>query len=339
MTAPTLPSLPTELLLHILSFCGPAELIALSQTCTTLRRLIDTEEFWQATYQQTAARSRVVCGLRTVLPTPAAPAPSLNLASSSVMQLFGLAPPRSPTPPATALSAPRKSMVRWKRLLRLLVQANTPNEFGAVPPHGAETEPAEVGAAWSMSRALLPRTWRTMFQPARMRIPVLGFSKSKLLDKLMWAPESPLHLSGLAPGVSGVGSGVMFTLGPIEITLSTIHGLRVLERNLDAWTTLFGDSDGYIVVVEVNDAQLVPVARDQLQRVVGVARSPDVPILVVALNDRAENTSVHNSAALAESLNLHELQHPWRVYDYNYHTESIAALGQGLLWLTRHATA
>jgi hypothetical protein len=63
-SAPDFLQLSSELIFHIFSFLGPAELLSIGQTCTTLRYIADRNEFWHPIFTKYKKKPCLIMGAR-----------------------------------------------------------------------------------------------------------------------------------------------------------------------------------------------------------------------------------------------------------------------------------
>eukprot|EP00026_Physarum_polycephalum_P010017 Phypoly_transcript_10160.p1 GENE.Phypoly_transcript_10160~~Phypoly_transcript_10160.p1 ORF type:complete len:427 (+),score=76.99 Phypoly_transcript_10160:96-1283(+) len=169
------------------------------------------------------------------------------------------------------------------------------------------------------------------------RIPMFGEgleSTSKdLLYSMMWPQNAPLFaVTGLFPGVEGMGSGVGFNVDNVNMNIAALHRCH-LDDLRSKWKSYFQKSDGIIYVVSCKNMFNTPVRKHLAHIVAG--EEPLVPtkspLLVLLVCDDPLGATVRPSE-MAEQLNLDELEgRAWCVQLVDMST--LSGLPQGLSWL------
>jgi hypothetical protein len=169
------------------------------------------------------------------------------------------------------------------------------------------------------------------------RIPMLGEgleSTSKdLLYSMMWPQNAPLFtVTGLFPGVEGMGSGVGFNVDNVNMNIAALHRCH-LDDLRSKWRSYFQKSDGVIYVVSCKNLVNAPIRKHLAHVVAG--EEPLVPtkapLLVLLVCDDPQGATVRPSE-MAEQLKLEELEgRAWCVQLVDMST--LNGLPQALRWL------
>mmetsp|Transcript_12016 Transcript_12016/g.16629 ORF Transcript_12016/g.16629 Transcript_12016/m.16629 type:complete len:357 (-) Transcript_12016:123-1193(-) len=210
----------------------------------------------------------------------------------------------------------------------------------------------------SLSSSTSPNTNRKNVKDAPVhRIPMIGEgvdskgTAKKLLYEVMWNPKSPIKMTGLHPGVEGVGSGVGFNVNDKHLNMIAMNKYtdrKLFEQARPMLTQFFKGCDGFVFVIDEQDdlqkakAEIDTFITDKFIR-------PDTPLLIllVSLNQgsketkeaapsedvKAEPSSPRVPVQMAEQLGLQERKEiQWLIRTLN--VETMEGTLEGLAWLT-----
>jgi len=343
--------LPNELKLYIFSFLPPEDLLnSVSLVCREWRKLANDDESWKIRFYDEMNNWNVV-GFNSLYPNdsemPSVPPFLRSWHSHSVVDLNPgmIVPEKEPVMTWKTwymqqyLQNSKSQQSPERALRRLKSPSNRPSfKFG-------RTSNRNSGVTHMM-----------MFQtPTRVRgtkvdiyrIPIFGqgmeSSASGLLYRLMWGRESPLFVTGLYPGVDGIGSGVGFKVNNTSLNLAAIYG--DCSGDLAQWRDFFEAANGFIYVVDklISDSQLLR-AKAELSAVLNITEG--VPLVVFACGvdgfrednelpqPTQENLEVlieRSPSQIAENLGLvNLLSRRWCVR----FAESLPDICKGLEWLS-----
>ena len=167
------------------------------------------------------------------------------------------------------------------------------------------------------------------------RIPIFGqameSSASGLLYNLMWAQESPLHVTGLYPGTDGIGSGVGFKVNSKRLNLAAIYGENPLETQ--QWRRFFEHADGLIYVVDaVITDEILSSAVSELTH--ALQTNLHAPLVVFCCESEADLTGEllmvkRTPFQIASVMNIKQ-DRKWCVQS----VKTVADICRGLNWLS-----
>jgi len=160
-----------------------------------------------------------------------------------------------------------------------------------------------------------------------------GGASKGLLYELMYNEESPFKMTGLHPGVEGLGSGVGFTINDIKLNLSAMYRYEdrgVFDRIRPLWLEFFKTASGFVFVVDMNQS-IESSAADLfsfMDEVFSVA--VDAPLLVLVCGNQSIPLW-----EIAEGLGLSEGKMKFRKWCVkSIAHERIGGIWDGLAWLT-----
>lgn len=324
--------LPLELKLLIFSFLPPEEVASvLPQVCREWRRLADDERSWLWRYKRDRGVWKVYSHEPQLLLSWHAPLGHGHVAGSA-------------------------RVANWRERY---LQQHLANGKCFLSPERALTKMTsnERQSATQRLSYFISRRSRRAHHRSRETvfcIPIFGqglnSSASELLYSLMWAQESPLFVTGLYPGIEGVGSGVGFTVNRKRLNLAAFYREEPLMKGRRFFETAHG-------LIYVLDARISDVSLMQAREELSEARTcnPHAPLLILnctPLPSRHEGKAeepvemdsdspellpqLRHPYELGSLLKLegdaapHEWKRPWRILSVS----TVTDVCRGLDWLS-----
>lgn len=182
-------------------------------------------------------------------------------------------------------------------------------------------------------------------------IPIFGqamdSSASGLLYSIMWSRESPLNVTGLYPGVDGIGSGVGFKVSSKRLNLAAIYGEYPMDFD-SYWKDFFKIANALIYVIDasISDDNLL-IATNELKEAMRI--NPRIPLMIFAcklkpeeeeeedrdkemIKDEKNNIlKYRNPFELAEELQVkYEISRKWCIQS----VDTVSDICRGLEWIS-----
>jgi len=147
----------------------------------------------------------------------------------------------------------------------------------------------------------------------------------------MWGRHIELPVTGLHPGVDGLGSGVGFDVNGVDLNIAALHRCDFTKARAQ-WESYFQAVDGAIFVVNWEDAYIGDSCT--IKGLIDIMPN-NVPLLVLLCHDKvpAQQISPVSAVSLAEQLGLENAlkNRWWCVRDIDM--QSLAGICEGLQWL------
>jgi len=221
--------------------------------------------------------------------------------------------------------------INWKTAYLQLYMQNKPKKTKSL-----QNEETQFQIAY-------PSLLRNPFSKHIHSIPMFGEgleggSAKNLLYTLMYSENSPFKITGLYPGVEGIGSGVGFNVNGVKISLSAMYKYEdrgVFDKVRPLWSQFFKNASGFIFVVDIE--QDIQLARDDLNSFIGEAFgvSSDAPLLILAILPKGENSKKTTPMEIAQELDLHEGEMKVRKWCVRVVSkDKLDDLWEGIEWLT-----
>lgn len=137
-----------------------------------------------------------------------------------------------------------------------------------------------------------------------LHIPVLGegleTSGKGLIKQMMWSSKLPLKMTGLHPGIEGIGSGVEFTVNDLKFNFAAVYkGERHSVFSAKAkWQQFFKKASAIILVVDTSE-EILKKTKEELSQYFTEGWF-EVPLLVLVCG----NSNPLNPLQIAKSLGL-----------------------------------
>jgi len=275
--------LPNELKLYIFSFLPPEELIrTVCLVCREWRKLGNDEESWKERFYADADAWNIV-GYHPAYPKSIQHMPNelpfiKSWHSHSIAELN----PHMHTKQGKELTMSWKSWYIQQYLHNSKLHHSPEHALRKIMSQGSSFRPSKRNGSGPAVMMFQTQTRNIRSQKRDIfRIPIFGQamegSASGLLYKLMWSQESPLLVTGLYPGVDGIGSGVGFKINSTSLNLAAIYG--DCASDISEWKEFFEAADGFIYVVDycITDSQILH-AQKELKTV--LQTNDGVPLVV-----------------------------------------------------------
>jgi len=163
---------------------------------------------------------------------------------------------------------------------------------------------------------LFSKLWASLFSDKEFKVIIVGLDnagKTTTLYKLL--------LNEVVVTAPTLGSNVEEVVYKnIRFVMWDIGGQ---ESSRASWATYYSSSQAVILVIDSTDRERIPIAKDELQKILSHEHLKDSIILVFA--NKQDLKAAMTAAEVSEALALHDIK------DHDWHIQSCCALtGEGL---------